>query len=429
MSTTSLKGAGWFCAALCAAVCAANPQGLRASGYEFDGVGARSVARGGAVIADAPDWTAIYWNPANLTAISRRESGMELRAGGMTTKDSNSLNVPGVGSPFDKTTKSSNFLFGAAGAAFPINKDSALAAGFYTPLMQGARFKDDAVNPPGSLVLNSINYRAYTVLGVGNISYARNISGKFSAALGMDVIYGRFNSRAITDISHITVLPGNPGDVQKVKLDGSGYGLEGVFGVKYAFKPELSFGAVFRTGSKFRVKGDATARSYADPFGAFPDEASDFHILLKHPATSGVGAAWQAKKDLKLSCDFTQTWWRGFSNELTYSKPGTMLANTPNSFDWKNSYKFRAGALWAYGEKTDLMFGYAFDTPAIDKGSIDFSTAVDVPMHRFSAAVSRRFGELQATLGALAGSGTRKEGSVRYELGGWYLMSEARYNF
>jgi len=421
-----LEFRGRFCAVLCAVLCAAAPAGLFASGYEFDGVGARNVARGGAVIADAADWTAIYWNPANLTALAGRESGLELRAGGMTAKDSNSLNVPGLGNPFDKTTKSSGFLFGAAGVAVPTGRDSALAAGFYTPLMQGSKFKDDAVNPPGSLFLKRLNYRSYTLLGVGNISYAEKLTETVSAALGLDLIYGRFNSRAITDYAALPPNPANPGDVEKVKLDGSGYGLEGVFGVKYAYRPDLSFGAVFRTGSKFLIKGDARAVSYT---GLFPDEEADFHILLKHPATSGAGAAWQAGKDLKLSCDFTQTWWRGFSNEITYSRPGVMLVNAPDSFDWKNSYKFRAGALWSYGEKTDLLFGYAFDTPAIDKGSIDFATAVDVPMHRFSAAVSRKFGALQATLGALAGYGTRKEDTVKYGLGGWYVMSEARYNF
>ena len=348
----------------------------------------------------------------------------------MTSKDSNSLNVPNLGNPFGKTTASSHFLFGAAGTAIPLNENSALAAGFYTPLMQGASFKDNAVNSPGSLFLNSIDYKSYTVLAVGNISYARKMGEKFSAALGMNVIYGQLNSEAVTDFSHIITSTNpvanlsNPGDVWRVKLDGSGYGLEGVFGLKYALKPGLSLGAVVRTGSKFNVKGDATGHS-----GLLSSEASDFHTLVKHPATSGVGAAWQAKPDLKLTCDFTQTWWRGFSNKLTYSAPGTLLANVANSFDWRNSYKFRAGALWNVNDRTDLLFGYAFDTPAIDSGSIDFSTAIDVPMHRFSAAVSRRFGAWQATLGGLAGAGTRHEGSVNYELGGWYGMSEVRYSF
>jgi len=106
-----------------------------------------------------------------------------------------------------------------------------------------------------------------------------------------------------------------------------------------------------------------------------------------------------------------------------------MLINTDNSLDWKNSYKLRAGALWAYDAKTDLLFGYAFDTPAIDKDSVDFSTAIDVPMHRFSAAVTKKWSAVEATLGALAGAGKRKAGGVDYSLSGWYLMSEAGYKF
>lgn len=54
----NLRRLSLFAAALAA------PAAAGASGYEFDGIGARSMARGGAVIADAADWSAVYWNPA-----------------------------------------------------------------------------------------------------------------------------------------------------------------------------------------------------------------------------------------------------------------------------------------------------------------------------------------------------------------------------
>jgi len=394
--------------------------GAAASGYEFDGVGARSVARGGAVIADSPDWTAIYWNPANLAGAPRQAS-LELRGGGMTSKDGNSFNIPGVGNPFSKKTNSTNFIFGAAGAVVPLKDGSALGFGMYTPIMQGARFKNNAV-PPVAL-FNSLDYRSQVVLAVGNVSYSRKLSDSLSAGAGADVLYVDLNTEAVSDFAVNPVNFAAP-DVQTVKLKGSGSGLEGVAGLKYDYSETLSFGAVFRTGSGFRINGDATGRSQL-----FPDENTKFHTLLKHPPTSGIGAAWQAKRNLKLTCDFAQAWWKGFNNGTTYDTPGNMLVNSGNTLDWKNSYKFRAGALWAYNGNTDLMLGYAFDTPAIDKDSVDFSTAIDVPMHRFSTAVTKKWSAVEATLGALYGGGKRKAGGVDYSLSGWYLMSELGYRF
>ena len=75
------------------------------SGYEFDGIGAKEVIRGGASIADCSGWTCIYWNPANIgfeKEAGSKEIGIELRGGGMTIKDPNSFTVLGS-APFDKT--------------------------------------------------------------------------------------------------------------------------------------------------------------------------------------------------------------------------------------------------------------------------------------------------------------------------------------
>lgn len=397
-----------------------------ASGYEFDGIGARAVARGGAVIADANDWTAIYWNPANLAGLPGREAGLELRAGNMASHDGNSFNSPVAGFPvfsadkFSKTRNYPSFVLGSAGGRVALNATSALGFGIYVPIMQGVTFKDaDNLG-----LYNKFKADGYAALAVTNISYASRFADKFSAGAGLDLIYAKLKSKTVSDFA-TSPLSGLP-DVMTSKLDGHGVGLEGVFGLKYKQNDELAYGLVFRTGSKFDIKGDASFHSAA---GALSDEKSDFTLHFKHPPTSGAGAAWKARKNLTLTGDITQTWWKGFSNKTDYDPQGAVLKNTGNSYDWVNSVKFRAGALWNYDERTDFLFGYAFDTPAIDKGSVDFSTAIDVPMHRFSAAATRKFGAFDWTLGALAGGGSRTAGGVHYGVKGWYVMSEGTYRF
>ena len=63
-----------------------SPRPIYSSGYEFDGIGAFEVLRGGDSIAVSDGWSSIYWNPANLSDRAgkrRREIGIEIRAGGM----------------------------------------------------------------------------------------------------------------------------------------------------------------------------------------------------------------------------------------------------------------------------------------------------------------------------------------------------------
>lgn len=392
------------------------PARCAASGYEFDGIGARSMARGGAVIADAADWSAVYWNPANLADVKGREAGMELKSGNSHSYDGNSFSLPGTADRFAKKHSRSNFFFGSVGAAVPLGDKEALGVGFYMPLLQGSRFKDAGL--PSNAQYNSIDYKGFAAIMVANLSYARRVSENLALALGVNAIRGLISSDA--KIGAI-----GAGTIDK-EMDGAGYGVEGVAGAKYRVRESLSLGAVFRTGADVKIEGDAEASWPALAM----EERSDFKFTLRQPPTSGVGAAWRFRRDVTLTLDLTQTWWKGFTNRTDYATPGTLLANQPKTFDWKNSFKYRAGVLWACDERTDLMAGWAYDTPAIDAGSLDHSAAIDVNMHRFSLAASRRWGGLEATLGALAGNFTpRKAGGVKYGLGGGYAMGEVKYKF
>ena len=398
-----------------------SPGGAAASGYEFDGVGARSIARGGAVIADATDWTGIYWNPANLAEVKKREAGLELKAGKSYTRDGNSFNISGIGGLFSKKKQDSSFFFGSAGSVVPLDESSSLGVGVYLPLLQGTKFSDDR---PLTALASSIDYEGSAAIAVGNISYARKLTERFNGAVGLNVVYGRLKSDMTLD--YLLVIPSvyTGPDTMTRELDGSGYGVEAVFGGKYELTDRLFAGAVFRSGTDVKLKGEAEASSTV-----IGSEKTDFEFTLRQPPTSGIGLAWKDGGRVTFTCDFTQTWWKGFSNATKFKTPGTLLADTPNTFSWKNSYKIRAGALWNYSERTDFMAGYAYDTPAIDGRSIDFSSAIDVPMHRFSGAVSRRWGNFEGTLAGLVGYNSRNTEGVNYRLGGWYFISEGKYRF
>jgi long-chain fatty acid transport protein len=400
------------------------PAAVHGSGYEFDGVGARAVARGGAVTAAATDWTAIYWNPAGLAG-GDRHVGVEARAGKMYSKDGNSFNVLGT-NPFDKTRASSGFAFGSVGAVIPLTEDSALGTGIYTPLMQGSKFRDATSDP--AVLADSLDYESSVLAAVGNISYARRLGERLSAGVGVNTLYGDLGSES--DIhwtalaAFVPELASVANKTQRNVSDASGYGVEAVGGLRYAVNGDWAVGLVARSGATIKLKGEEEL--FLD--GVSQDK-SDFEYPVKHPATTAVGVLWRASDSLTLTFDCAQTWWKGFSSAMTYSKPSSFLANRANSYDWDNSVKFRLGALRRLSERYEAMAGYAFDTFAIDGGSVDFSTAIDVPMHRFSGAVTRKGDVFDGTLAALVGGGKRTSEGVEYSVWGWYVMGEGKYRF
>jgi long-subunit fatty acid transport protein len=380
------------------------------SGYEFDGIGAKEVLRGGASIADSSGWTSIYWNPANIgfnKEAGEKEIGMEFRAGGMTIKDPNSFTVKGT-APFDKTEVSYPVFSGSLGAAFKINEDYALAGGIYSPVMQGTIFKDTSSDP----IYNSLDYKGFAIIAVMNTSISRKITEKLYVGTGINVIYGKLK----TD-SEVGDLGG--AGIQKDKISADGYGLEGVFGLNYEFNPNFSMGMVYRTGNHVKLEGTHKASPIFN-------EESDFEFTINHPTTYGIGAALKVNPQTILSMDFSRIIWNGFSNKFIYDNPGVWITNTGNTFEWNNSWKIRFGLVKELSEKTDFIAGYAFDVPAIDVASIDFATAIDVPMHRFSSGLVKKWENTEFVFGGLCGAGTRTESGMKYKVGGWYLISEIK---
>ncbi len=385
------------------------------AGYEFEGIGARQVSRAGAAIADSDDWTALYYNPGNIVRAvqdKKKEIGIELFGGVARGKDSNSLSsIPGVGPIFQKDKVTSPFVLGALGAALPVGERGGFGMGFYTPLLQGVDFDDTSPSTGARL-----DYEGSAAILITNLSGSYLVTPQFSLGAGLNLLYGR--------ITNQTTLV-TPFDTLSSDLDGDGFALEGIFGLRYDPTPKWSLGAVYRTGGDVPIRGDATANS-----NLLPDESSRFKYSLRHPPTTGVGAAYRPSDRLTLSLDFNQSYWHRFSSEIRYDKQGLLLSNLPNTFDWKNTWKLRFGTRYGLSEATDLLAGYSFDHPALDARSIDLSTTVDVPMHRFSfgGAHDWRPG-LESSAGFIVGTGTRNEGGVDYRLSGWQAMFETAFRY
>lgn len=388
----------------------------RGAGYEFEGVGARQVSRGGAAIADADDWTAIYWNPANVAKKRSSDIGVEIFTGEAFGRDPNSMNKL-VGSIFTKDELHSNFILGAVGATLPIGERGGIGFGFYTPLLQGADFNAVGTNA-NRTVLDLENAAAILTW---NLSGAYKFTERFSGGAGLNLLYGRL----ISDIEMSNYQ--FAGDRLANNVDGDGFGLEGMFGVRYEATEKISLGAVYRTGSDVDLEGDASS-DYTAPLPLVVNERSGFHYDLRHPPTWGVGVALRPSQRWTFTFDYNRTLWHRFVSNIRYNTPGTFLPNLPNSFDWQDTYKVRFGARRKLSTKNELIAGYSYEEPALDSASIDFSTAIDVYMNRLSFGYAHAWNErVETTLGIVAGYGERDINNQTYRLSGYQVMFETRF--
>ena len=387
------------------------------SGYEFEGVGARQVSRAGAAIADAEDWSAAYWNPANIVRAAQKtgaEIGLEAFGGMAHLKDSNSLStLSAAGVNPTKQNLDSGYLLGALGGLFPVGPSVAVGFAVYTPLLQGVDFHD--VTPAG----NDFRYRSSLGLITSNASASVAFSPEVSAGIGIDLLYAQLKSDI--QISNFAPLFGAN---TTSHASGDGVGAEGVFGLRYDPIPALSLGAVYRTGSNIPIHGQATAAS-SNPVPL--NESARFTYILRHPPTTGVGLAWRPSSRWTLSTDFDQTYWKGFGNDVDYAPSGALLSSTKNTFHWRDTWKVRAGARFAATARDEILAGYSYDRPAVDPGSLDLSTTLDVYMHRFYGGFSHRWSSrFENVIGTVIGVGNREEQGVSYRVSGWQLMAEAR---
>jgi len=399
------------------------------SGYEFEGIGTREVSRAGAAVADSDDWSAVYWNPANIvraTAKSGTEIGLEAIYGIAREKDSNSLSSSLAGPIFQKDQLDSRSVLGALGVISPLGDKAAVGFGVYTPLLQGVDFHDKS-DSMGTV----LDYKGSAMVLTSNISLSAQITPSFSAGAGLNLLYGRIHSE--TNLTALVVpnpflIPPTLTANVNGKLDGSGLGTEGVFGLTWDPHPALSLAATYRTGSDIPVKGDASADS-SSILGS-QHESSRFKFSLRQPPTLDTGLACRPGNRWTLSFDVHQTYWHRFSNETTYDTPGALLTDRPNTFTWRDTWKLRFGASWQAAQNTTLLAGYSYDRFALDSGSVDFANVVDPSMHRFSAGVAQRWGKrFETILGAIGGFGNRSENGLRYGLSGFQLMAESRLTF
>jgi long-chain fatty acid transport protein len=416
-----------------------------AGGYELPMLGSRVLGMGGAFIATADDWTAIYWNPAGLSQQEHWGLGVTVFSPHYTLTDGNSISnydapqmtydqgdifmrvhptLSGMGDEplqFGQKTVSASAYNPGIGAywAMPVG---VLGLGFYTPMSDYVEW-DSAVKDPTTQADITASYTAKTTMSMANLSFATNPTSNFSAGVGLNLVYGYNEYDA--DKEYICAAAPPLDYTFDYYSEASGTGLEWMLGARYSIIPQLSVGLVYRSGSKLSLSG--TANASHTMLGI--DEASDYTQEFHHPATYGVGLACKPVPRLLLGFDWAQADWTTMIANFDYENKGVVLEDVDMSLDWERANSYRLGAEYSVSERLSLQAGYAKDLSAVPDKGVGLTCVTEVDKDVFSLGTGYNFKGPQVNATYMYAGGKRTADGVEYELKANVFIITCAYGF
>lgn len=413
---------------------------LLAGGYESSGLGGRAVSMGGAYIGASCDWTSVYWNPGGLPD-SEREWGLSAYVPYYTVYDGNSVKnfdltnysldqadifmriYPTEPGRFDKKGFSKIVVNPGLGLVWPLPNDFALAVASYVPVGQMVDWEDDSVKDP--VTGAAIDAKYYNMLGllVNNLSLAKRFNEYFSIGAGINCIYG---IQKVDAEKQYIVSPGSALNYAfDYEMDMDGWGFEGVVGVKVNPIERLSIGAVYRTGGKVDFSGDAYYSHTTTGIRGKSNVSSDFY----HPASYGIGLAYNIKPQWLVTLDWAQTDWTRTKTKLDFDSPGAALINLDADSDWKRSNRYKIGTEYILNDRWCLRGGYFYDERAVPDKGVSITGCNDVTKNHLSLGVGYRVNQWLFDLGYEYSWGKEDIDDVTYKMAMYSLLVGITYRF
>jgi long-chain fatty acid transport protein len=350
------------------------PSSLFATGFETNGLGSRALSMGGAFIGLADDNSAIWWNPAGLTQVKRKEFFSTLTIAFSTKTNSESMrNIlnPSKEGDFQK-------IYGNEPERFN-NKDYDLMIlepfmgvllgkikGFYTAISfysasgTGVRWGDSILSNQDKDLIDA-KYYLENFSSNFTLSIAREILRNFSLGLNINYIYGKieFQKRKTYISGDGSNLKGYLFDL-KQDGDGSGFSVDG--GI--LFKPYKSFsiGAIVRGDYYLRIKGD----TYFNATLLNIKEATRYRQKIYFPLRYGVGIALKPYDKITFTIDLYRVEWSKMKQYIDYDRDEGFLKDRYIDMDLRTTTQVRFGMEYLLSDRYSLRLGY-YNDPSFSK--------------------------------------------------------------
>lgn len=428
------------------------PNLVFSGGYESPGLGARGSSMGGAFVGVADEWTAVYWNPAGLAQLKGTKVGVDLYLLNIKNEDPDSVANPAMANinekrgdvfaeiypsepdKFNKTETETTSLLPSVGGYKEL-KNLTLGFGFYVPVGTKTKWDDkikDALYNADILG----EYSDFIGLSVATICAAKKINEKLSLGGGLNYVMLKSEKEVKKSYksSSISAL-----DYEyNTTANSSGNGVEGIGGVLYKASNKLNLGLVYRSGSKLDLDGDAKITHTVPSAITEPtlkaiitaiNGQSDLEAKFYHPATYGIGLAYEHCPKLTLAFDWARTDWSTMKKKITYKVESLLLKNKDKSLDWKATERYRLGVRYKKDENLTLSCGLYTDGAPSPVEAQGITGVVDPELKALFVGASYKKVNLNSDIGLGYAFGKRKDGDNEFKNTALGLMFTLSRNF
>ncbi len=326
---------------------------LFGNGLNLNSIGTKAISMGGAFIALANDFSAIYWNPAGISQFDSPYFGFYLTD--VIPTGNYSYSLAKIDTSFTK-----HYFSGMAGFYRPLTERLFAGVGIYVPSGLGSEWKGDELrNLSGGKSLEWMSK-----IGVISFSpvFAYKFSDKISAGATLNINYGTMKLKTSAKSDQYTD-------------ESTGWGIGATIGILAKPTENLSLGFTFKTASKISFEGTAEMLALkAYSYLGVPTE-SELERDITWPIWVGGGIAFKPTENLTLTADLQWTKWSDIDVVKTDYKSTAwkaLFAWTPEKeeelyFYWEDSLQIRFGLEYMLSENMALRAGYYHDpAPAPD---------------------------------------------------------------
>jgi long-chain fatty acid transport protein len=342
----------------------ALPACLSANGFDIYEQSAKAVGLGGAVVAQADDPSAVFFNPAGIVQLD----GTQISAGVCPIIPSmrfKSDGNPAMGTTPGQTWRTEDHVWFIPNAylTHKVNKNVSVGIGMFSHFGLGVEWPDEFEGrfSPGA------NKAVLTTTSISPV-IAVKPSERFSIGFGP---YAQYFSIDLRNRAFIG-LPSPPFTANRnlaqtvdAELRGKDWGWGFNVGMRVNLTQTLIFGASYISQVRHHITdGTQTLTSFATGQRI---ARQDFSSSITLPAKLRTGLAWKrAPWTVEIGAEWTE--WSSYRSLRADFADGTFLESRKN---WRNVWMYRIGAQYSLNKYFDLRAAFLFDESPIPVDTLD----------------------------------------------------------
>jgi long-chain fatty acid transport protein len=346
------------------------------AGFSIKEQGAKAMGMANAFAAQADDPTALYYNPAGITALK----GFQVNLGGLVIAVPQTIYTGTTAlsgsTAIDEKSKKDLFIAPTLYATYSLESMPLTFGLGINSIYPLAKSWDDSSafrNQIQNISIKPINFQP-------TVAY-RLDALKLSVAAGIDVTH------AIVSLQKTayTMTPSGAEELGNLGVDGTSTDVGYNVGAQWKPRNDLSFGIHYRSEITLHIKGDANFLATTQTgfiVTQIPDQYNGANSRARITSTAStditlpdsltLAVAWKPVEKLTLEFDAERTGWSSFEKLDIHFDSNNLSAfnNNPSPKNWKDVWAYRFGAQYAVNKKLDLRAGYAYDETPIPDSTV-----------------------------------------------------------